>query len=194
MSRQAWERIVQAYESYEPERMFDDRVCLHTISKVMRGRAEAGREDVQECETCTTLKRFSQYKMEIESGDCDSKMSRGMLNGVAEGEAVSAFADGALDQRGGISGRFKWAGSGATVVGRNFAILNAGTHHDPVSRCEECHAPGHAEGWLRGAIVDGDCTGCRIAGAITYNFKQDGEVAEFEAVLEGLLICQCDDD
>lgn len=198
MSREAFERIVRAYEEWDPGRMYEDRVCLHVISKVFTGRSETERQDVQECETCKTLKRYGQYKLEVESGPCDSEMSAKMLNGVMEGEAVAAYAEATLDQRGGMSGRFKWGGGGATVIGRSMAILNAGTHHDPIRDCEECHQPYHAEGWLRGAVVDGDCTGARVNGAVSYNVDpigpaEDSTGAAIIGVFEGLLIIQCDD-
>ena len=195
MSRRAWQRIVDGYEQWDPEAMFKDNVCLHVVSKVMKGIAQTEKEDRQECpERCTTLKRFGEYRMEIGSGSCDSEMSRKMLNGQAEGELVAAYADADAAGRGGMSGRVRWQGDGATIVGRTLVMVNAGTHHDPLRDCEECHTPGHAEGWLRGAVVDGDCTGARVNGAISYNFEQGGEQTEFYAVLEGLLIIQCDDD
>jgi hypothetical protein len=197
MSRRAWQRIVDGYEQYDPESMFDDNVCLYVVSKVMRGIAQTEKEEKQECpeRKCSTLKRFGEYRMEIESGPCDSEMSASMLNGTAEGQLVAAYADADPAQRGGMSGKLKWAGSGATVVGRTLAMLNAGTHHDPLRDCEKCHTPGHAEGWLRGAIVEGDCTGGRVNGAISYNFEVGGEDnTKFAAVMEGLLIIQCHDD
>ncbi len=194
MSRAAWQKIVDGYEQYDPSRMYGDYVCLHDVSKIMRGRSEVAQEDTQKCPNCSTLKREARYEMEIESGPCDSEQSKSMLNGMAEGVMVAAYRDGDMTNRGGISGNFKWAGSGATVVGRTFAVLNAGTHHAPVDKCEECHFPGHAEGWLRGAIIDGECKGCRVNGAITYSFKAGEGGAEFTAVFEGLLICQCHAD
>ena len=193
MSREAWQRIVDSYENFEPERMFEDRVCLHTVSKVMRGRAVTEREEHQKCDDCQTLKRYGEYRMEIESGPCDSDLSAKLLNGMAEGSAVTAYADADMSNRGGMSGRFKWGGAGSTVVGRTLSVLNAGTHHDPLKDCEKCHAPGHAEGWLRGAIVDGECTGCRVNGSISYDFEVGNDANSFTAVFEGLLICQCDD-
>ncbi len=193
MSREAWQKIVDSYNHFDPTSMYQDRVCLHDVSKVIRGESLVSDQDVQECPDCKTLKRHGRFRMEIVSGPCDSEMSRKMLNGVAEGELVSAYGDADLSNRGGLSGNVKWQGEGASLVGRIMAVLNAGNHHDPVSECEECAMPGHAEGWLRAAIVDGDCTGCRVNGAMTYKLDLSGETAEFYATLEGLLICQCND-
>ncbi len=193
MSREAWQSIVDSYNHFDPKSMYRDPVCLHDVSKIIKGKSLVREQDVQRCPDCKTLKRMGEFKMEIQSGPCDSKQSASMLNGVAEGQLVSAYRDADLSMRGGLSGKFDWKGEGAILVGRIMAVLNAGTHHDPVTECEECHMPGHAEGWLRAAIMEGDCAGCRVNGAMTYRFDLSGETAEFYATLEGLLICQCND-
>ncbi len=193
MSRVPWQNIIDSYNKFDPKAMYEDRLCLHDVSKVIHGQSVVGNQDVQKCPECKTLKRLGKFEMRIDSGPCDSEMSAKMLNGSATGELVSAYRDAELSMRGGLSGTVDWKGEGAALVGRIMAILNAGTHYDPVARCEECHAPGHAEGWLRAAIVDGDCTGCRVNGAMSYRFDLEGETAEFYATLEGLLICQCGD-
>ena len=194
MSRAAFERIVQSYQSFDARSMFSDEVCLHTVSKVMQGRSVVDEQDVQKCPDCQTLKRAGRYEIRIESGPCDSKQSREMLNGMAQGMLVAAYEDGDQTKRGGMSGNIEWQGSGAVLQGRIFAMLNVGTHYPQVADCEECAFPGHAEGWLRAAVVEGDCRGCRVNGASTYRFQASDEGAEFEATFEGLLICQCNAD
>ncbi len=194
MSREAFKRIVEAYHNYDPKRMYEDLVCLHDVSKIIRGRTLVQDQDVQKCDDCSTIKRLGEFMMEIGSGPCDSEQSRAMLNGEAQGQFVVAYRDGDLSNRGGLSGTIEWRGEGAQLLGRTFAVLNAGTHHEPLPHCEECHTVGHAEGWLRAGVVDGDCEGCRVNGAITYHFDLSGETAQFEAVFEGMLICQCGND
>ena len=189
MSREAWQKIVNGAKGWNPEAMYGDYVCLEDVSKVIRGESRVGEQDVQQCPNCKTLKRLGEFRMEIESGPCDSKQSASMLNGQAQGRLVTAYRDGDMSNRGGLSGMIEWQGQGAVLLGRTFAMLNAGTHYDPVSRgCEECHAPGHAEGWLRAAIVEGDCEGCRVNGSIAYQFRASDEGSEFMATFEGLLI------
>lgn len=197
MSKEAFLRIIDAYESWEPGRAYDDVVCLHEVSKVIKGEYRVGREDKQECSRldCVTLKRFIEYRMEVASGPCDSEESKKSLNGAIEGEAVGANKDGDHDARGGLSGRFKWQGDGSSLVGRSFAMTNAGTHHDPLKDCEECHQPGHVEGWIRAAIVDGHNEGCRVAASVAYNFDRSGDGMQgmFVGTIEGVIICQCED-
>ena len=98
-----------------------------------------------------------------------------------------------MTARGGHTGRFKWGGAGSTLVGRLRGVSNAGTHYPPASdRCEECKFPGHAEGWIRAAVVDGHSEGCRVAASYTLRFDLSEGGATFEGTLEGLLICQCE--
>ncbi len=195
MSVEAFRKIVGGYESWEPSRAFADVVCLHEVSKLIRGEYRVGREEKQECgdPKCVTLKRHSEFRMEVVAGPCDSDMSRETLDGMVEGELVAAYKDADPTGRGGVTGRFKWDGAASALVGRTFAVLNAGTHHDPLRDCEECHTPHHAEGWLRAAIVDGHNEGCRVAASIAYNFDPsgDGSAGEFIGTIEGVLTCQC---
>lgn len=194
MSREAFGRIVQAYENFDAGSMYSDQVCLPTVSKLIRGRSRVEREDKQQCpDGCVTLKRLGEFEIEIVSGPCDSEVSKATLDGEMRGELVAAYAGGDPDARGGISSRFKWAGAGSSVVGRTLAVTNAGTHHDPLRDCEKCDQPHHAEGWLRGAIVDGQNEGARVNGALSYNVDPGDGGASFIGVFEGLLIVQCSD-
>lgn len=194
MSREAFMRIVDAYESFDTESMYSDRVCLFPVSKLIRGESRVAREDKQECpDGCVTLKRLGEFRIEVVSGPCDSEISRDTLDGMMEGELVAAYTGGDPDARGGISTRFKWAGQGSSVVGRSLAMVNAGTHHDPLRDCERCDEPHHAEGWLRGAIVDGRNEGARVSGSVSYNVDPVDGGAEFVGTFEGLLIVQCAD-
>lgn len=193
MSREAWQRIVDGYQGFDAARMYEDEVCLYAVSKMIRGETAVQQQDVQKCPDCQTLKRAGEYRMEIESGPCDSDKSRSLLDGQAQGQLVAAYEDGDETKRGGMSGNLQWQGAGSMMYGRTFAVLNAGTHHDPVADCERCATPGHAEGWLRAAVVEGECKGCRVNGAITYKFERRNGGVAFYAVLEGLLICQCND-
>ncbi len=192
MSREAFERIVEGYRNFDPRRMYEDRVCLHDVSKIIEGRTLVSAQDMQECDNCHTVKRMGDFEMKIGSGPCDSELSKELLDGSAHGQFVAAYRDGDVANRGGLSGSIEWLGSGGQLLGRTFAVLNAGTHHEPLPHCEECHAVGHAEGWLRAGIVDGEHEGCRVNGSIAYQFDLSGETASFEAVFEGMLICQCD--
>ena len=194
MSREAFERVVRAFEEWDAGPPFDDRVCLHAVSKLVRGEYQVQRRDDHECPPdCRTRKHFSQTRAEVQSGPCDSEASS-QFNGTLESELVAAYMDADPSQRGGLGGRFKWGSPAGTIVGRSYAIINAGTHHEPHWNCEACDQPYHAEGWIRAAVVEGEHEGCRISGAFAYNVdpRGEGEAGVFVGTLEGLLICQCD--
>ncbi len=196
MSRAAFEMVINDFKTWEWEDAFNDKVCLHVVSKNLRGEFRIQQADNQDCETtdCTTLKHYSQIRMQIDSADCDSDVSREILNGMAEGEGVAAFRDSNPDDRGGHTGRLKWAGDGADLYARFRGVLNAGTHRDPLQECERCKTENHAEGWIRAAVVGGSHEGCRVAAMYAMTIDRGGDGGTFLGTLEGLLICQCSEE
>ena len=196
MSQVAFQAVIDDFKSWDWEDAFNDKICLHVVSKNIRGEFRIEQADNQDCEPtdCTTVKHYSQSRMEITPGPCDSDLSREILSGQAEGEAVAAFRDSNPDDRGGHTGRFKWAGQGADLYARLRGIINAGTHRDPLKECEECHTPNHAEGWVRAAIIDGSHEGCRVAANYAMTIRRNDEGGEFMGTMEGLLICQCSEE
>ena len=97
-------------------------------------------QDKQGCEepSCQTLKQGGQFQAEVVGGPCDSEPSKA-LDGTLEGSFVAAYKDGDTTNRGGQTGKLKWQGAGAALVGRMRGIVNAGTHYPPVGECEKCY-------------------------------------------------------
>lgn len=186
---QAFETVIRDYETFDPGEAYADRICLHEVSKRIRGRFRVAEQGRQDCESpsCHTLKQAGEFEAEVVSGPCDSERAK-PLSGALQGQFVAAYADSDTTNRGGQTGRFTWQGSGAELVGRMRGIVNAGTHYPPVDECEKCYSLNHVEGWLRAAVVEGTHKGCRVSA--TYALKLDTE-GNFEGTLEGLLICQC---
>ena len=147
------------------------------------------KQDKQGCEdpSCQTLKQGGQFEAKVVGGPCDSEPSK-VLDGMLEGSFVAAYKDADTTNRGGQTGKLKWQGAGAALVGRMRGIVNAGTHYPPVGECEKCYTLNHVEGWLRAAVVEGHHQGCRVA--TSYTLKLDTE-GGFVGTLEGVLICQC---
>ncbi len=194
MSREAFELMVQDYRTWDAADAYADKVCLYEVSKILRGEAEVVQTETQECSEpskCKTLKRHSRFRMELEPGPCDSPVSKETLSGKAEGDIVGVFVDGDMTKRGGHTGAFRWVTGSSELVARMRGVSNAGTHHEPVDECEKCYVPGHAEGWLRAAVVEGHSEGCRVAGSYAMKFDISEGGTTFTGTLEGLLICQC---
>ena len=192
MSREAFEVIINDFRTWDWQDAFSDKICLHDVSKELRGEFRVQQADNQDCEAadCTTLKHYSEFKMEIAPGPCDSQASAS-LSGVARGQVVAAFGDSNVGNRGGHTGRFEWQGQSSGLYGRLRGIVNACTHHDPVVQCLECHTPDHADGWIRAAIFEGDHEGCRVAANYSMTIARTDDGGSFEGTMEGVIICQC---
>ncbi len=189
MSREAYEAVIRDYETFAPQDAYGDKICVHEVSKVIRGEFRVEMQDKQGCDSpsCQTLKQAGEFRAEVTAGPCDSELSKS-LDGMLGGPFVAAYKDADSTNRGGQTGKFKWHGGGPDLVGRMRGVINAGTHHPPVDECEKCHTLNHVEGWLRAAVVDGEHDGCRVAAM--YALKLDSE-GGFVGTLEGLLVCQC---
>ena len=189
MSRETFEAVIRDYKTFDPGEAYADKICVHEVSKRIRGRFKVAEQGRQDCESpsCHTLKQVGEFEAELEPGPCDSGPSE-PLTGLLEGQFVSAYGDADTTNRGGQTGRFRWRGSGAELVGRMRGIVNAGTHYPPVDECEKCHTVNHVEGWLRAAVVEGTHQGCRVSASYTLKLDTEGG---FVGTIEGLLICQC---
>ena len=189
MSREAYEAVIRDYQTFDPREAYTDKICVHEVSKVIRGEFRVEKQDRQDCEKpkCYTRKQGGEFRAEVESGPCDSAPSKA-LDGMLGGPFVAVYKDADTTNRGGQTGKVKWQGAGSELVGRMRGVINAGTHHPPVDECEKCFTLNHVEGWLRAAVVEGEHQGCRVAAM--YALKLDTR-GGFVGTLEGLLICQC---
>ena len=197
MSEQAFNRIRGDFENWHYERVYDDHMCLYEISKTVDGRFDIERRDVQTCpDGCETLKTYLVGGGEVSTYEqCDSEVSASILDGTwDEMEAVRAAIDGDWTRRGGVAGKLVWNGAGGTVQCLFNAISRAGTHHWPVAaagECEECDNDNHWEGWIRGAVVEGEYEGSTLFAAFAFNMDQQNGVVAFSGTVEGVLIRQC---
>ena len=189
MSREAYEAVIRDYETFDPREAYEDKICLHEVSKTIRGQFAVEEQGTQSCETpsCKTLKQAGEFRVEVESGPCDSEPAK-TLDGMLGGYFVAAYKDADSTNRGGQTGKFRWQGAGSELVGRMRGVINAGTHYPPVDECENCYTLNHVEGWLRAAVVEGEHAGCRVAAMYALRLDDRGG---FVGTLEGLLICQC---
>lgn len=183
---------------FAQEKEFSEFVCLDAISKNMEGEIGVERAEEQKCEhpllkeECVTLKTLDQLKMTVQGHDCDSDISRELLDGDFTATLVSSYIrDG--NQRGYHSGEFEWFGRGARVAGHMAGITNAGTHREPLDGCEPCDIRGHMEGRLDGDIVEGELVGSRVTASYTVRFDptEGGAAGGVTATLEGVLISPC---
>ena len=61
MSREAFETIVEDYQTWDAGDAYSDNICLYEVSKVIQGEARVAESGKQECgdPKCVTLKRYS---------------------------------------------------------------------------------------------------------------------------------------
>ncbi len=195
MSIAAFQHILEDFESWSPGGPYEDVLCLRAFSKDVHGQITRERQDVQECQAldCSSVKSYFVGTADAVSGPCDDVPELdGSWNDL---EAVRAGMGTTPDGRAGNTGRFVWASTAGTVNVRFYGMARVGTHRPPFfADCEECHVPLHWEGWLRGAVVDGEHEGCRIWASYAFNVDPAGAegTASISGAVEGLLACQCD--
>ena len=185
-----------------PERLYDTKVCLSTVSKDVRGDLRLLEDRPEECreEDCRTLKTIHVLYLEAApgTGDCDSLGDT--LNGrLYSKDLVHAFTNADTTLRGVHAGTFQWAGQGARATGTLSGISNAGTHRaEPFDPCQRCHEPGWMEGRLCGSIVQATnqrLVGCQLIAS--YRMRLEGAFfsdpsAAVRGTVEGLVVCDCD--
>jgi hypothetical protein len=185
----------------DPRELWEQRICLHPVSKNVRGDLRLLDRDLQTCEKedCRTLKTDHVLKVEVSAHQpCDSAAA-GLLDGVLfVRRLVTAFADGSGENRGLHTGRFDWVGGGARVRGELSGMTNVGTHRQPVfDPCQECRAPGYMEGRLCGHIIktkDDRLRGCRVTASYRLLFDaSEGAIdTGITGTIEGLIVCACE--
>lgn len=186
--------LLREIEQLDVGTFFKEPVCLWSVSKDFRGEFRVRQEDLQACREpgCRTLKGWFDFTLRLTTHrPCDSVLAM-PLDGAIEGELVTAQIDDGHG-RGHHVARLKWGGASSTLLGRMGGITNAGTHRDPLMRCERCDARGHMEGRMDAVVVDGDHKGCRLVASYMIEFDP-GHTVQSTAVagtLDGVLICDC---
>ncbi len=197
MSQAAFQHIVNEFDTWNPAGPYEDVLCLRAFSKDVSGEIVRERREIQECPAldCSSVKSYFVGTADAVSGPCDDVPDLdGSWNDL---EAVRAGLGTTPEGRAGNTGRFVWTSAAGTVHVRFYGMARAGTHRAPFfADCEECHVPYHWEGWLRGAVVDGEHQGCRIWATYAINVDPVGEedVGSISGAVEGLLACQCNPD
>jgi hypothetical protein len=182
----------------EPSVLLKERLCVHNVSKDMRGDLDLNVSEHEKCAEpeCLTLKTVHRFKVELRRHDCDSNLG-GLLDGTLVIERlVTAFERDGL-QRGVHAGDFEWFTQGGLVRGRMSGITNAGTHREPVfDPCERCHQPGVLTGRLCGEVVEaqvGELRECKVVATYKVRFdpSEKGGDGGVYGTLEGMVICPC---
>jgi len=172
---------------------YEEPICMQPVSKDLRGEFSVERQEKQECEKpyCVTLKGWLTFNVDVTPHDpCDVVPA---FDGTIEGELVFAYINDGTG-RGYHLGRFKWAGSASTLIGRMSGVTNAGTHRAPAQDCEPCDRGGHMEGRLDAVVVDGEHQGCRVLATYVIEFDSGSKVQSTAVygTLEGVSICPCE--
>jgi hypothetical protein len=186
-----------------PAEVYEKNVCLHAISKDVKGDLRLLERKDDECERdrCRTLKTIHLLYLNVGSSGpeqgCDSEVAAGLNRSFYVRDLTHAFTDGDPNGRGFHAGNFTWTGTSIAATGRVSGITNAGTHRkDPFEPCQHCHAPGWMEGRFCGVInraVDRHLVGCQVIGTYRLRleppaFEPGGDVI---GTLEGLIVCAC---
>ena len=182
-------------ESLDLSKYYKEQICMHPVSKDLKGRFEVREQKRHQCKKpdCVTLSAFLGMESKVVSHrPCDSVECL-WLDGDLVAELVFKYIqDG--EHRGYHVGRIKWATAAGTLIGKLAGTTNAGTHREPLMRCERCNERGHMEGRLDAVVVDGDYAGSRLLASYAISFDP-GIGAQNTAIigtLEGVLIQPCE--
>lgn len=187
---------------FDPDALFDRRVCLDEVSKDLDGELYLIESQIQVCDQrdCRTLKTFHGLRLHVASHEpCDSELARQLDGTLVVRQLVTAFANGSGERRGTHKGRFRWHGDGLLAEGYLSGLTNAGTHREPIFEpCQPCHARGFMEGCFHGHVVEAEhraLRGCRLRGTYRLRFDPSDEGGEggIEGTLEGVVVCPCGD-
>jgi hypothetical protein len=189
------EQLQGEIENLDLTPYYDERICLWEVSKDLRGEFVDTRTEDQKCQHpgCLTHKARLTFTVRVLTNHpCDSVAANG-FDGEMKGELVFAYIENG-HRRGDHVGKFEWYGSTSRLIGRMAGVTNAGTHRDPVGRCEPCDRRGHMEGRLEAVVIEGEHKGCRVLATYVINFDPGHQAQNTHVLgtLEGVLICPCD--
>jgi hypothetical protein len=182
----------------DPKLMLEQRLCVSALSKTLEGRIDRPEPERRECDDprCSSLTTRQSLQLRVQPHDCDEDPAK--LQGTIEVVDLVHVFDQSAEQRGFHAGDFRWQSGQTLVLGRLSGITNAGTHRRPVLECQECKAPGFAQGRLCGRIVraeDQVLRGAQVFANYLLNFRElagDGIPAqEVLGTLEGVVVRGC---
>lgn len=185
----------------DPEALFENRFCVHNLSKDAHGNLELINSEPQKCAKpgCLTLKTLHRFKVELRRHDCDSP-DGALLDGTLVVERlVTAFERDGL-HRGVHAGDFQWfVDAGGLISGRISGITNAGTHREPIFKpCERCDQRGVLIGRLCGEIEQAPPGADYLQRAkivatykVSFDPSEDGGQGGVRGTLEGVVVVPC---
>ena len=189
-------KALQKYvEGIDLAEYYKEPVCMCAVSKDLKGRFEVREQARHECKkpVCLTLSAFLTMDSKVTAHrPCDSVACM-RLDGDLSAELVFKYMDDG-QHRGYHVGRAKWSSPGGTLVGKMAGTTNAGTHREPLDKCERCDVRGHMEGRLDAVVTDGEHKGSRLLASYCIRFDP-GMQAQSTAIigtLEGVLIQACE--
>lgn len=182
----------------EPPVLLKERLCVHNVSKDVRGELDLNVSQIEKCLTpeCRTLKTVHGLKVDVGGHDCDSSLGKLLDGTLVVDRLVTAFEEDGL-HRGVHAGDFRWESKGALIHGRMSGITNAGTHRAPVFEpCERCDERGVLTGRLCGEVVEaqvGELRECKVVAIYKIRFdpSEKGGSGGVYGTLEGMVICPC---
>ena len=183
----------------EPSELLRERICLHDVSKDVRGELDQNVEEHEKCGVpeCRTLKTVHRLKVEVRGHDCDSGLGKLLDGTLVVDRLVTAFEEDG-HHRGIHAGDFQWESKGAVIRGRMSGVTNAGTHRAPVFEpgCERCDERGVLTGRLCGEVVEahvGELRECKVVAIYKIRFdpSEGGGSGAVYGTLEGMVICPC---
>jgi hypothetical protein len=183
----------------EPPVLLTERVCVHDLSKDVRGELDLNDSELEKCVApeCRTLKTVHRLRVEVRGHDCDSHLGKLLDGKLVVDRLVTAFEEDG-HHRGIHAGDFRWESEGAVIAGRMSGVTNAGTHRAPVFEpgCERCAERGVLTGRLCGEVVEahvGELRECKVVAIYKIRFdpSEDGGSGTVYGTLEGMVICPC---
>jgi hypothetical protein len=186
------EQLRKEIERLDLAPSYKERICMQAVSKDLTGEFFDEKQERQTCAKppCVTLKGWLKFKVQVTPhAPCDAVAA---FDGAISGELVFAYIKEGHG-RGYHLGRFEWAGSRSTLIGRMSGVTNAGTHRAPAAPCEDCDRGGHMEGRLDAVVVRGEHEGCRVLATYVIDFDPGFEIqgTAVHGTLEGVSICPC---
>ncbi len=178
------------------------RMCLENLSKNLEGRLRLIDAEKEECgdPPCTTLKMYHFAELRISAHDCDSDISRKLLDGTFKIYDLNhAMRNADEKDRGLHAGNFHWSGQGGAVArGQISGITNANTYRRPFFESRQpCNQTGVMEGRFCGTIQQSPDPALPVGSQVigTYRFRFDpslgAEASGMQGTLEGVIVYGC---
>jgi hypothetical protein len=141
----------------DPTRVFEDSICVLSVSKDLKGELRPPKHRAHDCtdHQCKSFQTIGEMKATIHTDPpCDSERAR-MLDGTLVVRNWATAYDTDIKLRGVHAGDFTWLGRGIELSGRMSGITNAGILRAPVFQpaAETCLEPRVMVGRMCGSVV-----------------------------------------